>query len=175
MTFWLGPNWGGREREPPDALKRFLTYSHMINNPHSGASWAVSGRFSLEVKNVVYAIQCRCCGIMYVGETGACLRGRLQQHLYAVRAGEPCSTVAIHFREHTEEALSIMGLQANPGWSVGRSAEEDGEDLDRQTENLYANGSECACLRNVCGKYVSLVLYLYIFVMGLDLNNLVFL
>lgn len=120
MTFWLGPNWGGREREPPDALKRFLTYSHMINNPHSGASWAVSGRFSLEVKNVVYAIQCRCCGIMYVEETGACLRGRLQQHLYAVRAGEPCSTVAIHFREHTEEALSIMGLQANPGWSVGQ-------------------------------------------------------
>lgn len=33
---------------------------------------------------------------------------------------------------------------------VGRSAEEDGEDLDRQVENLHANRSECACLRNGC-------------------------
>lgn len=111
---------GGREKEPPDTLKGYLTYSHMINNPHSGASWATIGRFSLEVKNVIYVIRCRRCGLMYVGETGACLRARLQQHLYAIRADQPRSTVAIHFREHTEEALSIMGLQANPGWSVGQ-------------------------------------------------------
>lgn len=110
----------GRETEPPDALQHFMVHRQMINNPHSGISWAVRGRFSLEAKNVVYAIQCTCCGLIYVGETGARLRARLQQHLYAVRAVEPRSVVAIHFREHAEGALSIMGLQANPGWSVGQ-------------------------------------------------------
>lgn len=28
---------------------------------------------------MVYTIQCTCCGLIYVGETGACLRARLQQ------------------------------------------------------------------------------------------------
>lgn len=84
-----------RENEPPDALLHFMV--HMINNPHSGVAWAVQGRFSLEIKNVVYAIQCRSCGLIYVGETGARLRARLQQHLYAVRAVERRSAVAIHF------------------------------------------------------------------------------
>lgn len=68
--------------EPPDALMHFMV--HMINNPHSGVAWAVQGRFSLEIKNVVYAIQCRSCGLIYVGETGARLR--------AVTAAPVCCT-----------------------------------------------------------------------------------
>lgn len=121
----------GREREPPDALKHFMARRHMINNPHSGVSWAVRGRFSLEIKNVVYVIQCRSCGMIYVGETGARLRARLQQHLYAVRAVEPRSAVAIHFREDAEGALSIMGLQANLGWSVGQRGRMERIWIDR--------------------------------------------
>lgn len=68
--------------EPPDALLHFMV--HMINNQHSGVAWAVQGRFSLEIKNVVYAIQCRSCGLIYVGETGARLR--------AVTAAPVCCT-----------------------------------------------------------------------------------
>lgn len=44
----------------------------------------------------------------------------MQQHRYATRADQLRSTVATHFRERTEEALSIVSLQANPGWSVGQ-------------------------------------------------------
>lgn len=36
--------------------------------------------------------------------------------------------IATHFREHTEEALKIMGLQTNPGWSDSQRRRMDGQE-----------------------------------------------
>lgn len=118
----------GRMKTPPDKLLDYLIHRPMASNPHSGKTWPITGKFSLVSKNLVYAIQCSVCGLMYVGETGARMGDRLQQHLYNIRTFKSGTFVAAHFREHTEGALKIMGLQANPGWSEGQR---------RRTERIW--------------------------------------
>lgn len=74
--------------------------------------------------------------MIYVGETAVRLRARLQQHLYAIHAAESRTLVATHFKEHAVGALIIMGLQANPGWSVGQRRRMERGWIDRF--NTYA-------------------------------------
>lgn len=71
-----------------------------------------------------------------MGETAVHLRARLQQHLYAIHAAESRTLVATHFKEHAVGALIIMGLQANPRWSVGQRRRMERGWIDRF--NTYA-------------------------------------
>lgn len=52
-------------------------------------------------------------------------------HLYAIRALEPATSLATHFRDHTEGAVKIMGLQTNPGWSGGQRRRMERGWMDR--------------------------------------------
>lgn len=74
---------------------------------------------------------------MYVGQTGAHLRAPLQQHLYAIRMDRVFYWALI--LRSIEGASVIMGLEANPGWLVGRSVEKDGEGVDRLNAPLGLN------------------------------------
>ncbi|KAF4669443.1 hypothetical protein FOL46_001441 [Perkinsus olseni] len=60
--------------------------------------WMEEGELSCRSKNLVYALQCRGCGILYVGETGRELRQRLSSHLQ-IKGNGPMS---IHYRNDAE-------------------------------------------------------------------------
>ncbi|KAF4700678.1 hypothetical protein FOZ63_028187 [Perkinsus olseni] len=60
--------------------------------------WMEAGELSCRSKNLVYALQCRGCGILYVGETGRELRQRLSSHLQ-IKGNGPMS---IHYRNDAE-------------------------------------------------------------------------
>lgn len=79
----------------------------------------------------------------------------LQQHLDNVirgapyiRAHSPGTLIATHFREHTEEALKVMGLQTNPGWSDSQRRR-----LDGQIKACWRIGPQCPNLKAILTSY----------------------
>jgi len=84
--------------------------------------------FTLLSTNLVYAITCKHCKHIYVGETGATLKQRLYQHLYQIKKINNNKLLYTHFIQHTISNLLISGLESNPSWSFGqrRAAEKGG-------------------------------------------------
>ena len=70
--------------------------------------------------NVVYAIQCKQCRIIYVGETGATIKQRLYQHVYHIQKGTNQKRLYIHFIHHHITNFSLSGLEINAGWSLAQ-------------------------------------------------------
>lgn len=84
-------------------------------NTHLGAPvWLVSGPKST---NVVYCIECKVCGNLYIGQTKNSLLERLKQHLHSITSTNKKTYLYEHFRLHGITNLLIMGLESGSWWS----------------------------------------------------------
>ena len=87
---------------------------------NSRAGVPISQTFTLLSCNVVYAIQCRLCRSIYVGETGATIKQRLYQHIYHIQKGTNNKRLYTHFISHHINNFSLSGLETNARWSLGQ-------------------------------------------------------
>ena len=105
---------------PPDNFhceaRRCKTCPILVTTDTLPAVW-LDERFKLKLRascktsNVIYLIQCRRCGLQYVGETGQPLHSRMNSHRFNISHGRiDESPVAAHFTSegHTETDLSVM-------------------------------------------------------------------
>lgn len=56
-------------------------------------------------KNVVYAVRCRACHILYVLETGNEINIHIKQHIYKMNSGNGTSILYAHFKVHSPHNL----------------------------------------------------------------------
>lgn len=94
---------------PPHSL------THFITNSLTGKGAPVSQQIFPDTPNVVYAIKCLVCGILYIGETKLTMRTRFKQHEYCVRTKKD-RLLYNHFQMHPTDQLRMVGLQSNPSW-----------------------------------------------------------
>ena len=69
--------------KPQCIICPFLDVKQSVKGPKN--TFKVSRMFGCQTTNVVYAIRCKRCGILYIGETGKSFSHRLSQHLADIR------------------------------------------------------------------------------------------
>ena len=86
----------------------------------------IRDRFTCQCVNVVYSIICRCCGCLYIGETGRRLRERIGEYLSSIRNNCPGFPVAEHFNSasHSLNDIMICGLKRCSGDNTRRNKQE---------------------------------------------------
>ncbi len=97
--------------------------SHMTNEIHD-----IKQHITCMTTNIVYLMQCKQCGIQYVGETGDSMRQRMLQH----RSVNPPSLAEDHFRLiHGLDNLQVIGIEKVSD-ATSRVAQEQ-ERLNRES------------------------------------------
>ena len=91
----------------------FLDNERSVKGPLH--TFTVSRQFGCHTSNVVYAIRCIRCGMLYIGETGKAFSIRLTQHLADVRLKRDNRQVAVHFNNNGH---SMNDLRAQIIWGV---------------------------------------------------------
>ncbi|KAF3834512.1 hypothetical protein F7725_027070 [Dissostichus mawsoni] len=71
-------------------------------------------------KNAVYAVRCRACHKLYVGETRHEISLRIKQHLYRINNGYGTSVLYLHFKLHGPENLQSLGLESSGSWTTAQ-------------------------------------------------------
>ncbi|XP_041797348.1 uncharacterized protein LOC121609712 [Chelmon rostratus] len=108
-----------KNKNKPQNLWKFK-HTKFLYNPHSGRGTSVNGYFSIKEKNVVYCLQCTQCNLLYIGETVNTIQARLKQHLYNIREGRLQTPLVNHFRSHSTQGMTVMGLEACATWTGGQ-------------------------------------------------------
>jgi len=96
----------------PCNRRRCNTCSHTNNTTNitgPNGSYTIRSSFNCTTKNVVYAISCLCCGMIYIGETLRRLGDRFREHLRDIRNNTRTSPVAQHFHRpgHSIEDVTV--------------------------------------------------------------------
>ena len=125
------------ERHDPQQLH--FRNIKFISNKFTHLSSAVWGVFQLDSSNVVYAIECKICNKIYIGQTKNTLRMRLKQHLYNIKNTTKSTAIYLHFRDHGWENLLIAGLEAGTGWSRNRRLWRENHWITK-LNTVYPNG-----------------------------------
>ena len=63
--------------------------------------------FACRSANVVYAITCTACNVMYIGETGCLLRERVKGHRYSLKHKQD-TPAADHFKKDHKMAVRVL-------------------------------------------------------------------
>ena len=91
---------------------------HMIREEtfksHStGTTHKTRSTFTCKTRNLVYLIQCRKCGLQYVGETANPLHIRMNGYRSDIHTWKTDKPVAAHFNlpDHTLDDLQVMGIE----------------------------------------------------------------
>ena len=87
-----------------------LRTTNIFVSKATGERFAIKMHASCKTNNIVYLIECRRCGLQYVGESGQPLHKRMNSHRYDITHGRiEESPVAAHFRSdgHSESDLSV--------------------------------------------------------------------
>ncbi|CAL8310179.1 unnamed protein product [Lota lota] len=103
-----------------EAQDPYYTHQKYVSGCRAGFGAAIGQSFTLLSHNVVYAIRCKRCNTIYVGETGATIKQRLYQHIYHIKKGISKKLLYIHFTQHLISNLSLFGLETNTNWSLGQ-------------------------------------------------------
>lgn len=117
---------------------KVLSTSSRINGPRS--SWEVKGSFTCTTTDCIYAIRCKLCEELYVGETKRRLADRIAEHLRSITLNTPGLPVATHFNlphhntAHFEACVLLSGFHS----SDGRKEQE--ERLIHRLGCLHPNG-----------------------------------
>ena len=93
--------------------RNILIQSDSFTSPCTGSTHKIRFEFKCTTRNLVYLIQCRRCGLQYVGETGNPLHTRMNSHRSDIRTTKIEKPVAAHFTQpdHSLEDLQVMGIE----------------------------------------------------------------
>jgi len=117
----------------------YLVTPEEIRNHHTNISVALKSKIRCDQHNVVYAIQCRTCGLLYIGETGNTLRERFSRHLSGIKTRKDDRAINKHFIQHGIEALTIMGLDTNVHWTIAERKRAE-KDWIHKMKTFFPNG-----------------------------------
>ena len=109
-----------RAREAPRMSEvGFICLPH-ICNPFSKLGANLGRALQPTTKNAVYAVRCRACHKLYVGETLHEISLRIKQHLYRINSGYGTSVLFLHFKLHGPENLQSLGLESSGSWTTAQ-------------------------------------------------------
>lgn len=94
-----------------------LSHISFIYNGTSGRGHPIKNIISPLVSNVIYAVQCQHCRILYVGETGRALKIRIMEHVNNIKKGHKDNVLYVHFQNHGIHNFKYIGLEQNSLWS----------------------------------------------------------
>ena len=100
--------------------RRCLTCNHITNDllvVGPRGTYRVTHQFTCESKELIYCINCKKCGQLYVGETCRMLKERFREHRRNVLNGRRDNEVATHFNDngHSVEDMGVMGIKYQAG------------------------------------------------------------
>ena len=100
----------------PCGRSRCLTCAHVLNTSSiSGPkdTFYIRESFLCTSTNVVYAIVCNKCSMLYIGETKRRLADRFREHLRAIRIHDGTSEVGLHFSSggHSMDDAVVTALK----------------------------------------------------------------
>ena len=89
----------------------YINEDHLVVGPKG--TFFVREKFTCISKGLIYCIECKRCGMLYVGETCRMLKERFREHRRNVKKKLKDNEVAQHFNSegHKVEDMSIMGLK----------------------------------------------------------------
>nr|XP_039263152.1 uncharacterized protein LOC120339139 [Styela clava] len=79
----------------------------------TGVHININERISCKSKNVIYLINCKKCGMQYIGETGRSLKYRITEHLRSITKRKYDLVVGEHFNKlgHSISDFSVSGIK----------------------------------------------------------------
>ncbi|KAI8516763.1 corticospinal neuron axon guidance through spinal cord [Branchiostoma belcheri] len=103
----------------------YVKKANNFKSHRTGKCYAIRTHINCQSKNIVYLIQCKKCGVQYVGETKQTLANRLNGHRSAINTKKD-TPVSAHFNQthHSVGDLEILGIE--------RLRYTGNEDLTRQ-------------------------------------------
>lgn len=108
-----------REEALRGSAVAFISLPHIFN-PHGQTGINPWQALKPTTSNAVYAIRCRACHRLYVGETKNKIEDRIKQHFYKINNGSGTSVLYTHFKLHGQHNVQSMGLESNRNWTTGQ-------------------------------------------------------
>ena len=117
--------YSGDPQFPPGTTEckrpRCKTCAHVLHTVEitgsNGIRHHITSSFTCTSRNLIYAIVCQHCQMLYIGETKTALSTRFSDHLRSIRSNLPGRPVAAHFNStgHTIEHAKITGILSTSG------------------------------------------------------------
>ncbi len=107
-------------------LCRHINTSDHVRAPNGQTAW-VRGSFHCNSVNVVYAISCRVCDSIYIGQTGRSLRDRLNNHKSDIRRNDTSKPVSEHFCSAGHSLADLLVCVLRGGIFTNRRSRETEE------------------------------------------------
>ncbi|XP_066275237.1 uncharacterized protein [Branchiostoma lanceolatum] len=103
----------------------YVRKSKDFQSHRTSRRYTIRAHITCRTRNIIYMIQCKKCGIQYVGETGQTLANRMNGHRSSIKTDKD-TPIAAHFNQpsHTVADMEVVGLEK---LAYGRT-----EDLTRQ-------------------------------------------
>ncbi|KAI8477599.1 corticospinal neuron axon guidance through spinal cord [Branchiostoma belcheri] len=103
----------------------YVRKSKDFHSHRTSRRYNIRAHITCRTKNIIYMIQCKKCGMQYVGETGQTLANRLNGHRSSIKTDKD-TPVSAHFNQpnHTVADMEVIGLEK---LAYGRT-----EDITRQ-------------------------------------------
>lgn len=126
-------------KKPTNGVKNKIPLG-IVKNRSERTAFRIPSGITLKVQNCIYLIQCRKCGMQYVGETRNSLRTRLSHHRYNITKGHKQNTHLVkHFQRHGVQHLNLLGLQHDPSWTTKQKRREEGKWI-RRLNSTFPSG-----------------------------------
>ncbi|GFR81867.1 hypothetical protein ElyMa_004081700 [Elysia marginata] len=107
-------------RRPRCKTCTYVSQSSEINTPRG--VFTIADSFTCTSRNLIYAIVCKRCDMVYIGETGPNLATRFSEHLRDVQNGVH-KPVSLHFRSSGHQGctdMEVLGLPSSRGGAKSR-------------------------------------------------------
>ena len=96
------------------------THSPFIFSAGSGSGHPIRQFQTAQTTNVIYAVQCQHCKLLYIGETGRTLRICIYKHLNQIQHASKETTLYAHFTWYGIQNFKYIGLESDPLWSLNQ-------------------------------------------------------
>ena len=125
-------------RRPRCKTCKVLSSSTKIDGPRS--SWEVKGSFTCTTTDCIYAIRCKLCSQLYIGETKRRLADRMAEHLRSITLNLPGLPVATHFNLPNHTTAHFEACVLFSGFHSHEVRKEQEERLIHRIGCLHPNG-----------------------------------
>ena len=97
---------------PRCSICQHVKTTDSVTSHSTGKSVRLPANTNCTTIDAVYMIECRACGIQYVGQTSDSILTRLRQHLRDIRMNDEYKAVSVHFNSegHSPNDVIILGL-----------------------------------------------------------------
>ena len=88
----------------------FMQKTDHVTSWKTKEQFEIKGRFNCKTKNAIYVINCKKCGLQYVGQTGNTFNERFRGHLTDIRQGNDVKPVSRHFTSANHTTADVNAI-----------------------------------------------------------------